>query len=350
MGEYTHIDILLGSHLSPRAVQTKLTPRLGLFVGVIEEELNFAMDNDFPPCKGASPTLQRFLCSNDVSEKAFADQWVTMDLNDVILCIVSCITARIFVGDPLCRNEEWQSLNIQIVEEIFRTVVIMRVFPPSLHRIISIFLPSRWRLQQCMQRIHNLLIPVINQRRENEAAKGETYEKPADVIQWMMDLANETESPPDNLATRYVYTIIGSMHTVTSAIKDTLYDICARPEYVQPLREELEHVLQEDEGWKKGTASKTRKLDSVMKEVQRLNPPSACECESRNCIEKGTLIAPSTSGVEEGCPRAYRSIRWSRTPKGHLYLRGYNFPLARRDLRSRRLRRIPLLQKSPGLW
>lgn len=227
----------------------------------------------------------------------------------VILCIVSRITTRIFVGDPL------RSLNIQIVEGLFRTVVIMRFFPPSLHLIISIFLPPRWRLQQCMQRIHNLIIPVINQWRENEAAKGETYEKPADVIQWMMDLTNETESPPDNLATRYVYTIIGSMHTVTSATKDTLYDICARPEYVQPLREELEHVLQEDEGWKKGTASKMRKLDSIMKEVQRLNPPSACEWESRNCIEKGTLIALSLSGVEEGCPRAlsfYQMVSYSQ--------------------------------------
>ena len=262
MGEYTNIDILLGSHLSPRAVQTKLTPRLGLFVGVIEEELNFAMDNDFPPCKGASPTLQRFLCSKDVSEKAFADQWVTVDLNDVILCIVSRITARIFVGDPLCRNEEWRSLNIQIVEEIFRTVVIMRLFPPSLHRIISIFLPSRWRLQQCMQRIHNLIIPVINQRRENEAAKGETYERPADVIQWMMDLANETESPPDNLATRYVYTIIGSMHTVTSAIKDTLYDIYARPEYMQPSRKELEHI-------EKKNGFKNAKVEQYHERVQR---------------------------------------------------------------------------------
>ena len=70
------------------------------------------------------------------------------------------------------------------------------------------------------------------------------------------------------------------MHTVTSAIKDTLYDICARSEYVDPLREELEHVLKEDKGWQKGTAAKMQKLDSFIKEVQRLNPPSACECES----------------------------------------------------------------------
>ena len=60
MGEYTHINILLGSHLSPRAIQTKLMPRLGSFVGVIEEELEFAIDNDFPKCKGASPTFLLF--------------------------------------------------------------------------------------------------------------------------------------------------------------------------------------------------------------------------------------------------------------------------------------------------
>ena len=207
---------------------------------------------------------------------------MTMDLNDVILRIVSRITARIFVGFPLCRNEEWLSLNTIIVEEIFRTVVIMRLFPSFLHPLISIFLPSRWRLQKCMQRIHALLIPVINKRRQRELADGELYEKSEDLIQWMMDLANEEEAPSNKLATRYVYTIIGSMHTVTSAIKDTLYDICERPEYLEPLREELERVLEEDNGWRKGTAAKMQRMDSFMKEVQRLNPPSACEYQPRN--------------------------------------------------------------------
>ena len=236
-----------------------------------------------------------------------------MDLNDVILRIVSRISARIFVGFLLCRNEEWLSLNTLIVEEIFRTVVIMRLFPPSLHRIISICLPSRWRMQNYMNRIHSLLIPVINERREKEATKGGSYERPTDVIQWMMDLANEKESPPEKLATRYVYTIIGSMHTVTSAIKDTLYDVCARPEYVDPLREEMEHVLREDKGWQKGTAAKMQRLDSFMKEVQRLNPPSACKCDSSTyCTEKkATLRTYPPSGTEAGCPRTSHPIRRS---------------------------------------
>jgi cytochrome P450 len=91
----------------------------------------------------------------------------------------------------------------------------------------------------------------------------------------MMELANESESPAENLAQRYIYTIIGSMHTVTAAVVDTVYDLCGRREYIEPLREETEQVLLEDGGWGKGTTNKMLKMDSFMKEVQRVHPPSA---------------------------------------------------------------------------
>lgn len=61
-----------------------------------------------------------------------------------------------------------------------------------------------------------------------------------------------------------------------------LYDLACRPEYVEPLREEINEVLQED-GYdvngdgslklKKTSMSKLRKLDSFIKESQRLSPP-----------------------------------------------------------------------------
>ena len=61
-----------------------------------------------------------------------------------------------------------------------------------------------------------------------------------------------------------------------------IYDMACRPEYVEPLREEINEVLQEDgydvdgEGFlklKKASIPKLRKLDSFMKESQRLSPP-----------------------------------------------------------------------------
>ena len=57
MGKYTGIDVLIGSHLSLNAVQTRLTPRLGSFVSVIEEELEFAMKEEFPALNRGEPSM-----------------------------------------------------------------------------------------------------------------------------------------------------------------------------------------------------------------------------------------------------------------------------------------------------
>jgi cytochrome P450 len=47
------------------------------------------------------------------------------------------------------------------------------------------------------------------------------------------------------------------------------------PEYVQPLREEIESVIQEH-GWRKASVAKMTKLDSFVKETMRLSPIAAC--------------------------------------------------------------------------
>jgi hypothetical protein len=47
------------------------------------------------------------------------------------------------------------------------------------------------------------------------------------------------------------------------------------PEYVQPLREEIETVIQE-QGWSKASISEMTKLDSFVKEMMRLSQLVAC--------------------------------------------------------------------------
>lgn len=49
-----------------------------------------------------------------------------------------------------------------------------------------------------------------------------------------------------------------------------LYHLAANPEFIGPLRKEVEAVLQED-GWTKAAMGKMRKLDSFMRESQRMN-------------------------------------------------------------------------------
>ena len=105
----------------------------------------------------------------------------------------------------------------------------------------------------------------------------------------------------------------------------------------------------EDRGWQKRAAAKMQRLDSFMREVQRLNPPSACACDS-SIGQKETLGTYSFSGIEEDCTRAHRSIRWFHTSKRYIYLRSHDLPYAKLDQPPWLVRRMPLLQANPGLW
>ena len=196
-----------------------------------------------------------------------------MEIYEILLQFVARISARVFVGDKLCRNEEWIQTSIKYSEQATITVMILRAFPKFLHPIVARFLPSYWNTKHWVREGKRLLVPVISARREAEQNDPD-YEKPMDFLQWMMDGADDNDKMPEKLAHRELIMGLASVHTTTMAAAHFLYDLCARPEYLQPLREEIISVLDEDGGWQKMTVHKMRKMDSFLKESQRLNPAS----------------------------------------------------------------------------
>jgi hypothetical protein len=63
-----------------------------------------------------------------------------------------------------------------------------------------------------------------------------------------------------------------------------LYDLCSRPEYMAPLREEVEALA--SEGWTASNVSKMRKLDSFLKESIRLHPLGAGDVPTHNVVDR----------------------------------------------------------------
>jgi hypothetical protein len=51
-----------------------------------------------------------------------------------------------------------------------------------------------------------------------------------------------------------------------------LYDLATHPEFQDPIRDEIENALEEYGGWTKQALSNMKKLDSSLKESQRLYP------------------------------------------------------------------------------
>lgn len=202
------------------------------------------------------------------------DKWVEVQIYEILLRIVARISARVFIGDPACRNEEWLQTSISYTANVFTTVMILRIFPSYLHPVVATILPSAWRVQSNLRTAKKIIIPMIAERRAAAASGDDDYEKPNDLLQWMMDAANENDGQPHKLAHRQLLLSLASIHTTTMSAAHCLYDICYRPEYFEPLREESVEILREDDGWKKPTLNKMRKLDSFLKESQRVNPPS----------------------------------------------------------------------------
>ncbi|KAI9847160.1 MAG: hypothetical protein M1837_003022 [Sclerophora amabilis] len=265
LGKYSTTNILLESDLHTKMLQTKLTPNLGSFVGVIESELNFAMDTDIP---------------KDL------DEWKNVSIYEIVLHMVARISARVFIGEPACRNEEWLQTSIKYTENVFTTVMLLRALPKFTHPVVAQLLPSYWKVHSNLRTAKKIIVPMVLERRAAQANPDPGYQKPNDMLQWMMDAANSNDGLPEKLAHRQLLLSLASIHTTTMSAAHGLYDLCARPEYFEPLRQEAFDVLEEDGGWQKTTLNKMRKLDSFLKESQRYNPPSLRK-SSRTCSNPG---------------------------------------------------------------
>ena len=199
-----------------------------------------------------------------------------MAVYNTILKAVARISARMFVGLPLCRNEEWLDISVHYTENVFKTVMALRMFPKFFHPVLVWLVPSSYSIHNNLRRARKLIVPLVNERLIAQATEGNTHRRPDDMLQWMMDAANEDEANPFKLAHRQLILTLGAIHTTTMAATHALFDLAAHPQYIAPIREEAESALLAEGAWDKSMLTRLRKMDSFLKESQRFNPPNIC--------------------------------------------------------------------------
>lgn len=195
-----------------------------------------------------------------------------------ILDFVARVSARIFLGKPLCRNAEWLEVSTQFTENVFVSLVFLRLFPMWTHGFLSWFMPSSYKGTAYVEKAKKLLVPEINRRRKAEA-EGRIGSKDSkhNLLSWMMEIATPEESEASALAHLEVVMSLASIHTSQMNAVHCLYDLLAHPEYLAPIRQEICEVVRKQGPWmqwEKAAFSKLRKLDSFMRESQRFNPPT----------------------------------------------------------------------------
>jgi ent-kaurene oxidase len=271
MGPYTGLNFILQSRLHHRIVQRKLTPNLGKLTPHLEDELGKAVEDLFP--------------------KEANDDWTEVQLYSLLLSLTARTSARAFVGTSFCRDQRWLDVAINFVEDrtpspcllkpqslanstqVFRTVIILRTFPRWLHPVVCLFIPSYWRGKGYFKRARQVLGPYI-QERLNAMAEGkelkEEFLEPS-ALNWLVDIAEGSERNFPRLAHTETVLSLAGIHTMLLRQLSVIYDLTAHPEYLESLRSEVASLAPH---WDKTSYAALRKLDSFMRESQRLAPPT----------------------------------------------------------------------------
>ncbi len=238
-----------------------------------------------------------------------AEDFKTICVYDVMRRIIGQATNRVFIGLPLCRNAALLDVGMAFAQDIPLASTILRFIWKPVRPLVAIFLtlPNRIHTRQ----FYNILQPEIQRRLKEYDARHADLEtkaadkEPNDFLQWTIHQAKALDDPyfgkVDTLAGRILLLNFASIHTSSFAITHVILDLASsKQEYIDELRDEITSVLAEHGGeWNKRALAAMPKLDSVMRESQRVNS-FVTVATNRSVINPKGLTTPSGIHLPRG--------------------------------------------------
>ncbi|KAF5315411.1 hypothetical protein D9619_007341 [Psilocybe cf. subviscida] len=213
----------------------------------------------------------RFEDLTDELSAAFAEliptEWIRLPVMSTVRQVVCRTSNRLFVGLPLCRVPEYRKLHEQMAAEVIVGSQKINKFPQLLRPLVGQLLT---KVPENIERLVSHIGPLVQDRLDKEDMFGPDWpDKPNDLLTWLLEEGTGHQRTVREIAVRLLSVNFAAIHTTSMALTHAIYDLAAYPEYAAPLREEVAEVIQA-EGWTKMAQGRMRKLDSFLKESQRL--------------------------------------------------------------------------------
>ncbi|KAJ7185998.1 cytochrome P450 [Mycena filopes] len=274
VNETLQVPFLMGREIAEHpyhheAIRNALTRSLGRVLPEVMDEIVAAYDDVFA---------------------SVGDDWKNIILLPNIMRVVARASNRLFVGLPLCRNQEYLRISIAYTVSVFKRGRILGKFPRWLRPLIAPLMSPK---PQAQREAMKFLGPVIEERFAKERELGpEWADRPSDLITWLMDSAGPQKTVSD-IAWRVVICNMAAIHTTTMALVNALLDLAAHPSHIEPMREEVERVFRQ-EGWTKAALSNMHRVDSFLRESQRVNGGSAVSMNREVVSKDGFKFSDGT--------------------------------------------------------
>ncbi|KAH0592036.1 hypothetical protein MHUMG1_10247 [Metarhizium humberi] len=194
--------------------------------------------------------------------------WSAVPCFPLAIKVIARLTTYSLFGEPLCRDVEFLDMCCRFGDAIPRDALILRSWPawarPSVAKLLA--------APRLVRKLQGILYAEIQQRRS-------TREKNPmkDLLDFTIDWVDQRGEEYDDwhITDMMTNTIFAALHTSSQLVVHTIFELATRPEYADPLREEIKQCFElHGEGTKKALDS-MYKVDSFIKETQRMNPLDA---------------------------------------------------------------------------
>ncbi|KAJ4349461.1 uncharacterized protein N0V89_008076 [Didymosphaeria variabile] len=243
-GEYTTIGKRWDLH--PRIVKQQLNPSLPVVLPPVEEEIAIAAARVIPLC----------------------EDWTPVPVVSTVTQIIAQASGRMIGGTQLSRNMEWLETSLSFTHATWLAAQRLKQYPFWTRPIVQWLIPEMKAVRHHIAVARKFIKPILAEREQLSASA----KKPTDLIQMLHNGARGADRDSNFLAYTGLVVSFAAIHTSASVPAHLIFDLCSRPEYIEPLRNELKEVLAADGSFTKASLAKLVKMDSFMKESQRFNP------------------------------------------------------------------------------
>ncbi|KAI2472417.1 cytochrome P450 [Annulohypoxylon bovei var. microspora] len=214
-----------------------------------------------------------FALSKTISNSS---DWHEMDLSSFLADLVARLSARIFVGDELCRDEEWLHSSKHYHHSWFIGALKLHDWPWPLRHLVHWVIPECKVMKASLKKQREILAQSVAKRREMKqaaAAAGKEVPEFDDAFGWLEEEAKTRGLVYDETLATGLQLMIAlvSSHATTDLLQKTMMDLLRHPGATEQIREEVIHQLRAD-GMSNSSFYNMKLLDSAFKESQRLTP------------------------------------------------------------------------------
>ncbi|KAI0514717.1 cytochrome P450 monooxygenase [Xylaria bambusicola] len=244
MFEYQYTGVVHPSRMVPSTLVSHLTPRLPSIMPEVQDEMKIAISEEFPPC----------------------DDWTEVNIMEVMTRVITRATSRMAGGKTLSQDREWITAAISYAVWAFTAAQKIKKVPTPLRRLVGPLLSEvRKEIPWSFSVAARAAVPLLEHRKE-------TGEQANDFLQFLKDTAKGDEKENKFISHLLVMVAFASIHTSVATIGSLIFDLCQYPQLVEMIRGEYEGIVDQNGNIPKGGFAKLVKMDSIMKESQRLNP------------------------------------------------------------------------------